>query len=300
MTDKKGRVAVAVVHGIGKQEEGFEEQFVARMQKSLPDEAVDEIIFKPVHWAPVLNERQAMLKDKILPRRWFPWQTGLHRFMIEFVSDAVAYPVQGRWVYQGVHEIFAQTLRDLRDATHNEAPLCVISHSLGTLVASNFFWDLQAKAKYPNRLSNNVSTATQELLGHSPLTNGQTMNLFYTMGSPLALWSLLHRGDDTPENPDFGTPIDVPAPNYIHAAKGYPQEWINLYDKDDVIAYPLANLNEQYAKRVTDRQIEVGFRGPSDFPSAHLYYWNDRDVINPICKRLTETWEIARKDGPSD
>ena len=287
----QGRVAVAVVHGIGAQQEGFEARFIQRIRRYLPDEALPEIVFRPVHWAPILNERQAILKDKILPRRW---HTGLHRFMIEFMSDAVAYPQQGRWVYEGVHTVFARTLAGLEEATHAEAPLCVVSHSLGTLVASNFFWDLQSKARYPNRKDSNISTDTQSVLGHSPLTNGQTLNLFYTMGSPLALWSLLHKGDGTPEHPDFGTPIDVPAPDYIHHALDYPREWVNFHDKDDVVAYPLASLNEQYAQRVTDRQVEVGLPGAGDFPSAHLYYWNDRDVLRPVAQRLIETWEVAR------
>jgi hypothetical protein len=123
-------------------------------------------------------------------------------------------------------------------------------------------------------------------IGDTPLERGETFTLFYTLGSPIAMWSLRY--------PNFGVPIAVPSPEL---SKYYPNlkgEWVNFYDEDDVIGYPLKTLNEAYRKAIkADRQINAGGLLSSWNPASHLGYWTDNDVTKPIAQELVRTWRAV-------
>jgi hypothetical protein len=110
----------------------------------------------------------------------------------------------------------------------------------------------------------------------------------FNLGSPLALWSLRYR--------DFGKPIQVPSPHlgtHFPKAKG---GWINFYDQDDVIGYPLRTINPAYKSAVKeDRAVNVGGLLSSWNPTAHTEYWTDSDVLGPIAEELATLW---RSVGP--
>ena len=115
-----------------------------------------------------------------------------------------------------------------------ESPLCVIAHSLGTVITSDHFYDLQQGKRKADQLEN-------------PLVKGDTLTFFYTMGSPIALWRI---GYD-----EFDHRIEVPA---RRMKERYPNigKWVNFYDKDDIIGYPLEPLYG--SEFVSDQQVNVG------------------------------------------
>jgi len=121
-------------------------------------------------------------------------------------------------------------------------------------------------------------------MGSTPLDRGETLTLLYTLGSPLALWSLRFS--------DFGQPIMVPAPQL---KKYYPDlegEWVNYYDQDDVIGFPLKTLDAAYGQAVTaDVEVNVGDFAASWNPLSHLGYWTDQDVVRPISNAIIRAWK---------
>ena len=75
--------------------------------------------------------------------------------------------------------------------------------------------------------------------------------------------------------------------------------WLNFYDKDDVIGYPLKTLNAAYGKAVTqDHEINAGGPATSWSPASHLEYWTDNDVTKPIAESLAQVWLQANGHGP--
>jgi hypothetical protein len=154
----------------------------------------------------------------------------------------------------------------------------VIAHSLGTIIASNYFYDL-SQSRRPGM----VSKAVRAVKRSTPLENGQTLTLLYTMASPLAVWSLRYK--------DFGLPITVPSPHLTRHHPGLAGEWVNFYDPDDVIGYPLRPLNDGYESSVT-RDVAVNVGGPlvSWNPMSHTAYWTDNDVTKPIARALAKLW----------
>ena len=150
----------------------------------------------------------------------------------------------------------------------------------GSKPSCNYFYDLQ----HPKRPL--IAARVKKKIGDTPLERGETFTLFYTLGSPIAIWSLRY--------PNFGVPIEVPSPGL---SKHYPDlagEWVNYYDEDDVIAYPLKTLNEAYRKAIkADREINAGGLLSSWNPVSHLGYWTDNDVTKPIARELAGTWRTV-------
>ncbi|MBN1218676.1 MAG: hypothetical protein JXM69_07100 [Anaerolineae bacterium] len=279
------RIAVAVVHGIGKQNPNFADELMAKLTEKFANQLSGKIlnphtqlVIEPIHWAPVMQDLEDLLWKRLSRGSVLDF-IKLRQFMVEFGADALAYqPLpRERAVYEAVHGVVARGFRNLADKVGPNAPLCVIAHSLGTVIASNYLYDLQKGYDF---LPESVQMHHQQ----TPLEMGETLAFFYTLGSPIALWSLRYS--------DFGRPISVPSP---HLAKYHPDlngEWVNFYDADDVIGFPLRTLNDEYRKVVKkDVEVNVGSFLTSWSPLSHLEYWTDDDVLDPIAKILARAWK---------
>ena len=285
-----------------------------------PDSA---LVVKSAFYAPVLDSTHDQLLDKIggagatayfhrlsrwatrtdagaaLPMmalvlsalvRQLPWARPFHwptmRWVtVHYVGDAVAYQINSgeQVLYDAVHAVLAGTLGELAQEAGRDAPLCVIAHSLGTVVASNFLYDLQVGSGVYGEPRSLLGRRTADRLGDSPLERGETLGFLYTLGSPIALWA--------GRLPDCGTPLTVPHPRLAHYHPNMVGEWINHLDRDDLVAAPLKQLNALYDKQVTeDRVVSVGPWWLGWTPLAHPFYWNDRRVIAPIAASLARAW----------
>lgn len=277
------KIAAAIIHGVGKQDPDFADGMIESLINEFASEAGitramarQELIIEPVYWAPVMQRPEDDLWKRLKSQHDLDF-LALRQIMIDLAGDGLAYQParKEQVVYDQVHAVVANSLTKLSQSAGPQAPLCVISHSLGTVIASNFFYDLQSG-----------KSAAQ-----TPLEQGKTLTLFYTMGSPIAIWSLRYRASAT--SVEFGTPIDVPArelPGYYPSLQG---EWLNFFDEDDVIGYPLQVLNNEYEKRVKDVPVNVGNLLSSWNPASHLGYWDDDDIIEPIAKSLARTWRAV-------
>ncbi|PVZ10981.1 hypothetical protein [Actinomycetospora cinnamomea] len=280
--------------------------------------ARDALVMKPAFWAPVFEPGQEHLSDRIAGEgsrwlvkgldklaaqasqgstlallaaastaglRWLPGLGDAHfptlRWLIvHYLGDAVAYHSgdDGTGHYEQVQAVLARALHDLAATAGGDAPLAVLGHSLGSVVASDFLYDLQGvSAGTP------LAPQARAVLGDTPLERGETFGWFYTLGSPLALWAQRH--------PGFGVPLTVPSPEFATRHPRQRGEWVNVYDPDDVIASPLRPLSDKWAGAVAeDRRVTVGPWPLSATPLAHPYYWNDRRVVAPIASALAQAW----------
>lgn len=271
------KVAVAIVHGIGKQGPDFYEGMKADIVSRCKGVCSDDIVVEPVYWARVMQDTEDELWKRMVGDGKLAY-LNVRNLMIDFVADALAYQptTHDRRAYDDIHAEFAASLRRLAVDAGEKAPLCIIAHSLGTVITSNFVYDLQNP--------DNISKRVRDEMKDTPFDRGETLTLLYTMGSPLALWSLRFL--------DFGKPITIPSPLLDRHYLGLKGEWVNYYDRDDVVAYPLKLLNKEYEQAVTaDAQVNVGDLFSSWNPMSHLGYWNDRDVLDPISKAITRVWQ---------
>ncbi|WP_438317337.1 chemotaxis protein [Sporosarcina sp. FA9] len=271
------KLAVAIIHGIGEQTEEYAKKTIAMIDrkfanklKCFVEEPSSYLIIKPILWSKNFSERQQILFEETVIVNRLRYKIP-RNFVIKYVGDLIAYqPVEtAGHNYEKVHETIGNGLKVLAEDAGKDAPLCVISHSLGSVIASNYFYDLQMKKRNARALS--------------PLEKGDTLTLYYTLGTTLPLWSLRYY--------NFNRPINIPSKELNNYYPGLKGEWINFYATDDILGYPLKNVSENYDAAVDeDRKVNVGGLFTSWNPLSHIRYFTDKDVIDPIVDGLVRTW----------
>ncbi len=289
------KIAIAIIHGAGITRPDYADDMIADLKRRFAADAGSDpdaaLVFRPIFWEPVLRRPEREL--------WARLQEGgpldfalLRQFIVDFMGDTLAYQPgrHQRDCYEAIHSVVADGLRVLADIAGRDAPLVVIAHSLGTIIGINFFHDLQRLQKL---LGERFRAALRPR--RTPLEKGETLTCFFTLGSPLALWSLRFR--------DFGTPLTVPSPKL---GKHHPDlvplaVWENYYDPSDVIAYPLKTLNAAYARTVTsDVPVKVGGLLTGWNPLAHRGYLTSERVSLPLASRLVALWRGSSRDPRRD
>jgi hypothetical protein len=273
--DKK--IAVAILHGAGAQKKTFARGLINEIKKAFGRlvgvKNVDRCLkFKSVYWADILEKREKEIHKKMKGFELSEWR-GLRSFIVSNFGDVAAYQPSrsNSTAYEDIHCRVAESLSYLADKAGGSAPLCVISHSLGTIIASNYFYEVS----HPERDS--TPKKVQAAIGDSPLAQGKTLVLFYTLGCPIALWGVRF--------PDFGKPINVPAKEVKNFTPPVEGEWINFYEKDDVFSFPLSTLNKEYKNTVRDCNVDFGLT-----PGCHYDYWENTQIIGSIAEGLAKTW----------
>jgi hypothetical protein len=286
------KIAVAIAHGIcvgDKFDEEATSRYTGGMAQALKLKLADlagqigsqeqklkwadsQVAISAVNWTPVLREERKKLYDRLGVEQLNSF-FGLREFMFQAIADSLTYQVthsqlDDLWGYKSIHRCFADTLRDLaqEEQAGSKAPLCIIAHSLGTVITSNYIYDLE-------------TDKAQIEIGDTPLERGETLTSVYTLASQIPFWSLRY--------PNFDRPIKVPAEKLNQYYSGLPGEWINFYNESDILGYPLKTLNDAYSKAVTgDKVVNAGDLLASWNPLSHNKYWTDENVINTIATGL--------------
>lgn len=312
------KIAVAMLHGMGKQEKNMpgdnmpimERALIARFDEILRSNGHDpagQLAVERVYWGEVIQDGEDALWSALKKaNRLGHWGSLIsRRFMVDSLADAVAYqrndppeadpdsteeddaaePTLPNY-YEQTHEKVAESLKALAASADENSPLCIIAHSLGAIIASNYLYDLQTFIDKPKEPGTNkyIPTAVQDIMGENPLERGETLTYLYTMGNPLALWSLRYY-------PYFTSPITVPAPELPNYHPNLGGGWVNFYAPNDIGGYPLRVLNDAYEKAVK-KDIVVNHWNPFIrwTVAAHQMYWTHKAVIERIADSLADTW----------
>lgn len=259
-------IGVLVVHGIGIQKRDFANDFVSEMNDRLTDLQVapDAVVWEPAYWADLLNDREAKLWDDLSRDHDLDWVT-VRKFFINFFADAIAYQrklLANDDMYRQIHTRIHRHLAKLRFTLGDQdKPLIIIAHSLGSAILSNYIWDEQ---------KNNG-------LGTNPFERMETLTSIVTFGSNIPLFTLALDNIECINFPPHTLP-----PNLETKAK-----WLNFFDGDDVLGYPLKPLSPSYMQTVTeDLQINAGGLFTSWNPISHTEYWTDNDFTKPVAQLI--------------
>lgn len=257
------QLGAVVIHGIGEQRANFADGFIAELTRRLGAHA-QAVCIKPLYWADLIEPNETALLARLSSGGELDW-TALRRFVVHFLADAVAYQripgdvVDG--IYTRIHERVAERLDDLHNALGKQnLPLLVIAHSLGGHIMSNYIWDQQ-------------HDASERVVGDTSFVRAQTLCGMITFGCNIPLFTLA---------------LPKVVPIAIPHKQGARKPWFNMYDKDDVLGYPLAPLSPEYGALVEDRAVGVGGLLTGWNPLSHNAYWTDDDVTVPITQRILE------------
>ena len=274
------KLDVLVLHGMGSQGPAFGDPVIAALERRISRFGADpaEVAWKPVHWAPVLQPKEDRLWQALSQPHRLDW-AWLRKFVISNFGDAIAYlqrvPAQSPDVYNQIHRKVHQELVALRvDLGNLDRPLVVMAHSLGSVIMSNYIWDEQHG----------------QGAGGTALERMETLAGLFTFGANIALVSLAYDPILSITFPSATLPGYFPgaSPADVLAVA----QWLNFYDRDDVLGYPLKPLSPSYSAAVTEdreiREINVGNLLKSWNPASHGAYWTDRDFIRPVARAIAD------------
>jgi hypothetical protein len=192
----------------------------------------------------------------------FDAQIGYGRYFLTiFMGDVVAYSST-----EGEKRLRNFVYRQLDKIIRNDAAsFSIFAHSLGSIIAYDYLFDLFGKSKSRRR--------------HVRIDHRQHLQHFFTAGSPIALFLLrkAHLMKDM-------SALSV-NPIGLHRPGG---SWINFWDKQDVMAFPLQRF---FPKVATDMVVDTG----NLIFNSHLGYWHNRDVAEAIADALLGRKKNRRK-----
>ncbi|MFQ5914903.1 MAG: hypothetical protein ACE5JS_17180 [Nitrospinota bacterium] len=274
------KLGILVIHGMGNQGPDFAEPMIEELHGRIFGNAIDrddsEVAWESAHWAKEIQDAQnGLWKDLSKDSRMS--FTKLRQFVVSNLGDAIAYqrvPSQsGERIsyYDKFHRAIHQSLVALREKLGNEdKPLIVIAHSLGSTMMSNYIWDRQ-KRKKPVKFNK------------TPFERMESMAGFITFGSTIPLFALAYRKR---ENFTFPPPrIATYFPNANEDQVKKAVKWLNFFDADDILGYPIRPLGPGY-KMVQDIEINVGGILSSWNPLSHTQYWTDNDFTKPVSETI--------------
>jgi hypothetical protein len=262
-------VGVLVIHGMGSQTPAFADGMIQELCRLISGLKKDQekVAWRSIYWADVLEPRQLKyLRDA--ERSGDLDLKRLRKFMVTAFGDASGYQkVDSEWntTYEEIHERVRVQVEAMYtdDLGSKPKPLIVLAHSLGGHIMSNYIWDMQ-KSKDP-RLS--------------PFERMDYLSGIITFGCNIPFYTFAYKKV---------VPIKFPPPR-LPAGLKKKAKWLNFYDPDDVLGYPLRPINPEYKKVVAkDVPINVGNILTSWNPMAHVGYWTDNDLTKPVAKFIAQ------------
>lgn len=259
------KVGVLLVHGLGTVADDFAHDTIQELREKVSGRGLnrEDIAWESVYWAPLLSERENRLWVDLSADNDLNWAK-LRKFFINAFGSSTAYhSTQGRFgeFYQQLHDMVHHSLKKLRDQLGGaDGPLVVIAHSLGSEIISDYIWDRQ-------------SGRDAERYGATPLERMETLAGLVTLGSGIPLSTVSCKEVAS---------IRFPPPE-LDQKLAKRAKWLNFYDSDDVLGWPLKPLSDSYAQAVTeDVEVSVGNILNSWNPANHLGYWTDASVMKPV------------------
>jgi len=264
------RLAIAVIHGLGSEEEFYSVELKHRITeeyiKGAEGRLEDDLLFFEIYWADLVKDELESFRKKANYKGDLAYRN-LRQIMTDTQALSLLY-TPGTEIYDAINNRIKDGMRKFashRRVIPEETPLVMLAHSYGGVMMTHFIRSMQNSS---TQLSNFESMKT--LAGYITFGNPQGI---YTMKG--ACSELGHSCNIVGE----ALPKDL-----AKRAK-----WYNFYDKDDIVAYPLKGLSDEFEKNVDgDFEINVGSPTTSWNPACHTGYWEDKDFYKPVAEFIGE------------
>ncbi|WCD78462.1 hypothetical protein [Pseudomonas sp. TUM22785] len=275
------KLAVAIIHGIGNQQDlrdddgqhSFAQGLIRGLRKRLGSDA-EQIAFQSCYWASVLDKREQAYLDR-LEREPVTWRW-LREAVTLFLGDASGYRQVSQaydTTYEEVHQCLRAGLNALRARVGPTTPLVVLAHSLGGHIFSNFVWDQQKLNDTPS-------------CPRDPFIALETLAGLVTFGCNIPLFTFAY---------DPVQPIRFPG-HCLEERVREQARWLNVYAPADALGYPLRPLQNYAAVVQEDRAMPVGPWYKRHTPLSHMEYWEDARFHRYLAGHLRQL--LAACDEP--
>jgi hypothetical protein len=241
--------------------------------------------FEVVYWSPITQDSQNALLSLmgfggLWPLRNLNVAFQVRKQLVGLLGDVVAYESGGtNRVYCAIHGRMGESIEALSTASASErgddgcAPLTMIGHSLGSVIASDFVWDHTKHNPARYRLDE----------FHLRLQN------MFTLGSPLGLYAL--RNNPSADKRTLAESLDSPV-----ACQPDGGMWLNAYDPQDPVGFPLKPIRSYDAAGVIDCTVRAGNWLTTWSPVSHVGYWRSQEVAHLIARKLALDWAALNSE----
>lgn len=256
------KLGLMTIHGMGKTKCTYADDFFQDLENRLGKDWQD-IHTETVYYQKILQDNQGRYYEDV--RHMLEWSK-LRQFVLFGFSDAASLESQkggkGTPYYQA-QEIILERFRAMYSVLKDGQPLIVVAQSLGGQVLSNYLWDASKETKpdfgiwaTPPKFKSKAEEA---------FCRGGRLRTLFTTGCNIPIFVA---GISESEI----KPIIRPRPDF---------EWCNFYDADDVLGWPLQQLNAAYDNMVKDRRINTGFT-----PNSHNQYWSNKSFLKSLVQKI--------------
>ena len=181
----------------------------------------------------------------------------------------------GRAVRDNVFAHLTGEIRDLKRSGDGGSPrisLTFIAHSAGAVIAHDFLYRLFGWGAQP--LFGLTFNKTRRLARRKRLR----VRRFYTLGAPVA--PFIFRSEALIEKILRRERMNAAVVG-LNADEGLGNpRWVNFWDDDDLVAYPVAFLYEKVdgERVVVDRCVDLR----ANFPAVHSAYWRSPEIADYV------------------
>jgi hypothetical protein len=277
-------VALLTLHGMGETQTSYADKLFARLRLRLSP-ASTALYTGTVYYQDLLQYNEQRVWQALGSRlRW----SKLRRFMLFGFADAAALEhrkEQRHSLYHYSQLKIARALYVAKQQLSTDGKLVILAHSLGCHVLSCYLWDAQqAKAgiKPAAGIWRDIRRYQAGISGDTALTDddiaflrGDRLSTLVTTGCNIPIFVAAHALEQI---------MPFTKPNSAF-------RWLNYYDKDDVLGWPLADLSASYAALVSDIAMNAsdgffGWLAASWNPLAHNQYWQDEQLLSDLVSFL--------------
>jgi hypothetical protein len=277
-------VALITVHGMGETGPAYAQALMDRLRGMLGALA-GQVVMRAVYYQHILQENQEYVFKRTSEQALVRYGE-LRKFVLFGFGDAAGLEnrkeIPGS-VYELAQGEIARALLSAH-AVRPSMPVVFVAQSLGGHVLSSYIYDAQKAARglpVGAGIWRNIDAWADHAIGRS-LTASE--KAFLGAGTCAALVTT-----------GCNIPIFIAAHRVMHIIPISPPtslfKWINFYDPDDVLGWPLQPLPGGYRELVEDRAINASGGVASLLlrswnPLAHNSYWDDAAVLEAIAAML--------------
>ena len=178
----------------------------------------------------------------------------------------------------------ANRIMKLAEQKSNRISLTFFTHSAGTLITHDLLYHLFAKRYKQGEIANNE---VRDIMKYARKKSGEATNAtqlrvrrLYTFGSPISLLSIRANSLINKLRTKKIQLLETEAIG-LRASDGLDNpRWVNFWDKDDLIAAPVAFLYKNTTGVIEDITVNAGALLPK--AQAHTDYWYSLEMANII------------------
>ena len=278
------QVALIAVHGMGETLPDYADDLMAAVRSRLGALA-GQAVMRSVYYQGILHDNQRQVWDRTAAGGKVRYES-LRKFVLYGLGDAAGLEnrkeIPGSVYELAQGEIAAALLS--AHAARPDMPVVFVAQSLGGQVLSSYLYDAQkAAAGRPVSAGiwRNIDAWAGKTLGRALTAServflgGGTCAGLVTTGSNIPIFVAAHKEMHI---------IPIAPPTSLF-------KWINFYDPDDVLGWPLQPLSNGYRALVEDRAINASggvasLLARSWNPLSHNSYWQDGVVLDAIAAML--------------